>query len=77
MAALCLPCKLDHDLADSHMDPRDLGVGEEPKIEMERRSWSYYPHDPERWRGRCSRSELAAPGSDSFFETGNGVDEGT
>ena len=43
---------LDHDLADSHMDPKDLGIGEEPKARKEARAWLPYPWDPAKWVGR-------------------------
>ena len=44
---------LDHDWADSYMDPRDRGEGVEPGERKEVRSWTYYPHDPEQWDKQC------------------------
>ena len=43
---------LDHDFVEQFMDPRDRGIGEEPKERKEIRSWTYYPHDPEMWSGK-------------------------
>ena len=43
---------VDFDLAERHMDPRDLGVGVEPSVQKARRSYEHIPHDPELWRGK-------------------------
>ena len=44
--------RLVHSEVSEYMDPRDRGVGLEPKEAKELRSWLYYDWEPERWRGK-------------------------
>ena len=43
--------RLDHDVVEQFLDPKDRGIGEEPKERKEVRSWMPYPLDVSKWRG--------------------------
>ena len=49
---------LDHDEVEKFMDPRDLGVGEEPKSRKEMRAWLPYPWDAATWQDESLPPEV-------------------
>ena len=50
--------KLDHDWADSFMDPRYLGIGAEPKEAKRLRAWQELMCEAEFWRGKGFPDEI-------------------
>ena len=49
---------LDHDWADTFMDPRDLGIGAEPKEAKRLRAWQELMCETEFWRGKGFPAEI-------------------